>query len=114
MLTQPEYSVQDIQEANLAQRQAGPASRARGERYNFSAILTGQCAGPLQKFAIPHGHSRQSRYPLFRKALTCKTMPREVDFDRLLAVFGSEAAEIDEAIDDIPLDLLSEMWQVES
>ena len=52
------------------------------------------------------GHSRRSRFPLFKKALKCVETSKEVDFNRLLAVFDAADA-VDEVADDVPLDILA-------
>ena len=73
---------------------------------DFSSTLATQAMGPLRKMVIPLGHSRRSRFPLFHKALKCRSTAKEVDFRRLLAVFdASDDAEDLEA--EVPLDLLA-------
>ena len=72
----------------------------------ISEVLTGQIEWPLQKFIIPTG--QRSRFPLFRKALQCRVMTREVESEGILTAYGCTAH--DDSVDDVPLDILSKIW----
>ena len=74
-----------------------------------------QCEGPLPRFAVPFGHSRQSRYALFRKALTRRDdggidTAKEVDFDRIMeALAWTGGACIQDVV---ALDVLEALWSL--
>ena len=92
----------------MAQWKAEAAFRKRGLSKDYSSTLVTQAQGPLRQILIPIGHARRSRFPLFHKALKCRITAKEVDSQRLLAVFdASEAAEDLEA--EVPLDMLADV-----
>ena len=94
----------EIEAANEHQRNLEAAARKRGERRSFTGVLCRQTFGPLCRFVIPLTHSRQSRYPPFRKALKCTQAARVVDYEVLrCSLLSGEGAE-----NDIPIDLLPE------
>ena len=73
---------------------------------SYSDAVMRQELGPLKMFVIPEGHSRQSRYRLFRRALKDLNATMEVDFDRNLSAF--ECGEPgDDLMETAPLDLLA-------
>ena len=84
------------------------ALRKRGLHTCYSEKVVRQCEGPLQAFVIPFGHSRQSRYALFRRALKCKCMTKEVDFDKVLeALEWTDGACIQDVM---ATDVLATLW----
>ena len=99
-------SDEEIEKEDWAQWTAEAAMRKRGLSKDYSETLVRQAYGPLRTMVIPIGHSRRSRFPLFKKALKCLETAKEVDFDRLLAVFDA-ANDAEEIVDDVPLDILA-------
>lgn len=84
------------------------ALRKRGLHICYREKVVRQCGGPLQAFVIPFGHSRQSRYTLSRRALKCKSMTKEVDFDKVLeALEWTDGACIQDVV---AMDVLATLW----
>ena len=59
--------------------------------------------GPSRRIIIPLEHSRHSRYPLFSKLLKDHRAARNVDCDEPKVMLYSDI--VDDALDDLPLDL---------
>ena len=99
-----------VAEADRKQAISEAEARARGEKHSYSSVLARQKEGPLHHFLIPLGHSRQSRYPLFRKALKCRVIAREADFPAIKVALGIGLQADEELVDDIALDILARTW----
>ena len=70
----------EIEQEDWAQWTAEAAMRKRGLSKDYSETLVRQACGQLRTMVIPIGHSRRSRFPLFKKALKCLETAKEVDF----------------------------------
>ena len=102
-LSYPDKSLGEVAAADALHTKEEMARRARGESGDHASVIARQAFGPLQSFLVPIGHRRQSRYPLFLKALKCRRMVRNVDFVVVRKLLSGEA--VDE--DDIQLDVLA-------
>ena len=76
----------------------------RAERYNYSSVVVSQVFGAMQKLVIPFGHSRQSRFGLMRTTLKAPRAGREVGFDYFFGALFTD--QVEEAFDEIPIDVL--------
>ena len=92
-----------VEEANRVQAESEKAARKRGERHCYSDQLVSQAEGPLQRFVVSHKHSRQSRFPLVRRALKDRKTAVAVDIACVKDCLFE--GRIDEALDEIPLDM---------
>ena len=98
--------VREEEDSEQCESEAALCKRGLHTCYNEKVVR--QCEGPLQAFVIPFGHSRQSRYPLFRKALKCRIMAREVDYEKVLeALEWTDGACIQDVV---AMDVLATLW----
>ena len=99
----PDKDEVEVEAADLKQRKEETAKRARGESSDHASVIARQTEGPIQRFLIPLGHSRQSRFRHFKMSLKCRVTAREASFGviRQLLVGGAG----DE--DDLPLDVIA-------
>ena len=86
--------------AGYEQGEADAKLRMEGLKVNYAEELVAQCQGPMPKFVAPHGLSRRSRFPLFRKSLKRHVTVEEVDFKSIFeALEGAE--DYDDDIEDV-------------
>lgn len=91
-----------MEAAESSQQNSEKEARARRESVCYADTLSSQQYGPMHRILIPVKHSRTSTYPLLRKALSCRRMAREVDFEELAEALapGGDVEEI------IPIDMV--------
>ena len=106
----PDKAEDDIVEADIRQAKSEAEAKARGEKYSYSSVLARQSDGPAHRVLIPFGHSRESRYPLFKAALKCRETAREADFPAIRVALGIGIAADEDLVDDIPLEILARTW----
>ena len=86
----------------MRQRTEEAAKRSRGESSDYASVIARQTEGPLQKFLLPIGHSRQSKFKLFRMSLKCMTTTRVASFVTVRQLLTGNPGDED----DLPLDVL--------
>ena len=104
LLFLPRLNDDFIVAADKAQRERGTAARARGVDPTYAQQIVRQKFGPWQTFLIPMGHSRESRYPLFEKALKDTMMSIAADFAAIKTALSTGSRS--DIMDEIPLVML--------
>ena len=95
MLFHPDCEDEAVEAADIQQAKQQAAARARCVQSNYHDELACQIPAPLQRFLIPDGHSRSSRYPMMSKYVKDSKAAREVCFEESEADLyrGTEALE---------------------
>ena len=92
-----------VDAADVLQAKLQAEARARCEHSNYHDELACQLPGPLQRFVVPIGHSRSSRYPMMHRYVKDPKAAREVCFDEIEADLYKSADELEA---NVPLDML--------